>query len=700
MKFFNPAIKIMGNLRFSKKFILVSTVFLIPVCIILGFLFLGEQDKLTTKSDQSIGIEYNNLLSKMTQHTQEHRGMASVYLNGNAAFRAELDKKEAELASDIAAIDAKTESSKDIIKSTQQWDEIKSDMTALNKDLNGLLPADSFDRHTRIIQKILNYGESVSNETKLVLQDDIPKYSMVIMNVKELPKLTEKMGQARAKGAIVATKGEMLPEEKKQIETLASQISASMADVQRSSLALMEDKRLEGELKASYEKAVKSVEGLLASMDKNFINSEKISVDSKSYFDSATASINDVYEYYGNASKVLDSSAKSDVTSAKIQIGVMGIGTLLFFLIIAYLFMGFYLSMNSTVKSIQVVANEFANGNLRHRIKVNVKDETGEIAESFNMVAESFSNIIGKSKDMAGELSHSAEMLLGITESTTNASQNISESMVLVMEKTAEQMEDTESVTSAMNQIANSVQDIAANSSQVAAASSEMSKAVDMGYKGLKTLSEKMDNVQLKVEESGKVINKLESRSRDIGQIIETIETIANETNLLALNAAIEAARAGEHGRGFSVVAEQVKKLAEESRISTEKVSVLIEHIRNDTDLAVERMQSVVEQTKDSVDKIGEVEKAFMSIKDSSVMVTNQIMGISAATEEISAGAEEVAATLNSVNEVAENNSNELREVSSLTQEQLGAMEEASASAFTLNEKANELDELTSMYSV
>ena len=251
-----------------------------------------------------------------------------------------------------------------------------------------------------------------------------------------------------------------------------------------------------------------------------------------------------------------------------------------------------------------------------------------------------------------------------------------------------------------MHQIAEGVQEIAENSSEVATSSSEMEQAVDNGYESLQLLSRKMDIVQEEVDATSEVINQLGNRSKDIGEIIATIEAIASQTNLLALNAAIEAARAGEHGRGFSVVADEVRKLAELSQVSTERVSSLIKGIKDDVDLSVSKMAQVKSETLQGIEQIGETEKVFKKINESASYVTSQIEGISAATQEISASAEEITSTLLDVGAMAEKNAEELKLISDSTQEQLGSMEEATASAVNLSEQASELNDMTKNYEV
>jgi methyl-accepting chemotaxis protein len=251
-----------------------------------------------------------------------------------------------------------------------------------------------------------------------------------------------------------------------------------------------------------------------------------------------------------------------------------------------------------------------------------------------------------------------------------------------------------------MSQIARGVHEIATNSSEVATASSLMQESADKGYESLQLLAKQMGNVQEKIDETGHVIDQLGERSKNIGEIIKTVETIAFQTNLLALNAAIEAARAGEHGKGFSVVADEVKKLAGMTQESTERVGLLTQGIRNDVELSVEKMSTVKVATDQGMKQISETENVFKEINDSTAYVANQIQDISASTEEISAGAEEITSTLAGVAKMAERNAEELSIISHSAKDQLVSMEKASLSAETVNNKAVELKSMTDGFEV
>ncbi len=695
---FAPSVKLMNKLKYSRKFIFIFVLFLIPLSIFLTMQLLDAQHVYSIKTKQSKGIETNILIRNMIKHTQERRGMSSSYLNGNSDFKKDLQQKDAELENDMQLIDKIISDNQFIIENIAEWESIKSDLKKIQTELDQMTPDQSFTAHTALIKKELDLTHEVSYETGLLLQDDSASYLLVELTMSNLPTMAEKMGQSRAKGSGIAAKKNITVEERQQLLSFLESIESNNAAVKKNTSLLFDEEAASKVLETSYEASVNAVSILLDTITKEFITSDQLQIDSKQYFDLATSSIDSVYIFLNDSSGYLDQKARNEVSAAEKTRNLLIFMSVFFSLTIVYLFIGLYRSIKETIISIDGVAVKVSNGDLRPRIDLKTKDEMQQVAVAFNEVIEAFYHLTNEGKNMAGSVSESAEGLQMATGQTTEAAQKIAESMALIMDQTNLQLKSTTEVSEVMNQIAIGVQEIAVNSSEVAKASNEMEKAVDNGYTSLKLLSEKMKIVQSKVDESSEVINQLGERSDNIGEIIGTIEAIASQTNLLALNAAIEAARAGEHGKGFSVVADEVGKLAELSKLSTEKIAVLINGMKENVDQSVAKMSLVKKGTLEGVEQIQETESVFTKINESTSYVTEQIEAISASTQEISASAEEVTSTLVEVGTMAEKNTDELKLISDSIQEQLGLMEEAAASAIDLSGNAAELDNITKQY--
>ncbi|MBO1510231.1 methyl-accepting chemotaxis protein [Metabacillus bambusae] len=226
---------------------------------------------------------------------------------------------------------------------------------------------------------------------------------------------------------------------------------------------------------------------------------------------------------------------------------------------------------------------------------------------------------------------------------------------------------------------------------------SEMS--VD-GKKSIDKVKRQLNLINDNVTGLGSAINGLSERSIEIGRINEVITAIAAQTNLLALNAAIEAARAGEHGKGFAVVADEVRKLAEQSASSAKQITNLIAVIQNDTNQTIHSMNSTTKEVDAGLTVVEEAGKSFEKIEDSIKEVVLQINDVTGAINQLSSGTSQVATSIKIVKEIAEESAVRNQNVSAATEEQLASMEEIETSSTNLAKMSEQLQLLIRKFTV
>lgn len=218
------------------------------------------------------------------------------------------------------------------------------------------------------------------------------------------------------------------------------------------------------------------------------------------------------------------------------------------------------------------------------------------------------------------------------------------------------------------------------------------------GMEAVKTLHEKSDETYNTTGKIFTVVEKLTDTTRNISFFVESIEEIAEQTNMLALNAAIEAARAGEAGKGFAVVAEEVRKLADQSRKSTEEITNLMESIKKESSLAIEAMEIMKKVSQEQNDAVGMTNKAFGDIAGGIESIVGKIKHVNESVSTMQQDKDQVLLAIEYISSVSEETAASSQEVAATTEQQLKAIDDMKEAALGMNDLAHELDKNLKKY--
>ncbi|MFM1655240.1 methyl-accepting chemotaxis protein [Brevibacillus sp. B_LB10_24] len=342
--------------------------------------------------------------------------------------------------------------------------------------------------------------------------------------------------------------------------------------------------------------------------------------------------------------------------------------------------------------------SQMSEGRLDLELKVDSQDELGVLSQKVNGLLSQWRTIIRRVQQYAEHAAASASELSVTAEQNTASINQMTNAIQEVAGGTTTQAQSAEENAKAMDEMAIGIQRIAEASSNVAESSADMAEKAQQGYNSINKVVGQIDAISRAVNSSSLVVTTLDERSQEIGKIVDVISEIASQTNLLALNAAIEAARAGEQGKGFAVVADEVRKLAEQSARSTAQITSLIVETQQDTAKAVQTMQEGTREVEVGIHVANEAGLAFQHILQATQDVADQVQEVSAISQQMSAGSEEVSATVQELASIAKESAANISAVASSAEEQLASTQMIAESVQTLNQMAHELQTIVGKF--
>lgn len=339
-------------------------------------------------------------------------------------------------------------------------------------------------------------------------------------------------------------------------------------------------------------------------------------------------------------------------------------------------------------------------GDLTQRIAVTAQDEIGELAQAFNKMLDSQSATIGRVLKTSRQLAAASQQLMLTSEQTAQAAGQVASAITQTAQGTVAQNAAVGVAVNAVGQLTAGIDHTVRTAAAVTATAEKTTGAAQQGEKLLTSVVKQMAKIESTVTDTAGIVLTLSGRSQQIGTFVGAIGAIAGQTNLLALNAAIEAARAGEQGRGFAVVADEVRALAEQSRAAARQITSLVAEIQADAALAVQAMHSGTADVKSGTEVVTAAGDAFNEIIRQIAGLSAGIGTITAAIDNMAGCGGHIAAAVRNIDTNSQAISSQTQTVSAATEEQSAAMEEIAAASQKLADVAAELQGLVGRFKI
>ncbi|WP_372970855.1 methyl-accepting chemotaxis protein [Marinobacter sp.] len=633
-----PAVSLMNRLPMFYKFSLISVLFLLPI-VALSWLVISELNRSVETMTRGVeGLEQLEKVDALLEASLEYRDFRapgktkddSELLSRSDQAAERIDRILEQLAGTDAMFDTSGNWAEQVALLKEEWQKLQS-----SDSYQGNIDP-QFKYYQEFVQKV-RAMLSATIEISGLGQDASRENLLLLGLVREaLPDAESIIGRARSFGTFALLEGQVgyglsdvLNEIYDQLTNRASLLGPSLSVAIDSSQSLA----------AQTGNAVKGIEGSLTTirdeLDTNVIAPMRLELPWQEFNSTVE---NQLVNYDAFTSAIFD--VVSDNLNARLegeirqrQLIILALVAVL--LVVVYLYIGFFMSVRTAINRFSEAARNVAAGDMTAHIDLDNRDELGELTTEFNNMTDRIAELI--------------RSVSGTTSDVDRQATRVNDTAAANSQAVARQMEESGQINEAMSQMVEAVNEVTESAHRVSDSASAAEADTEKGRGVVADTVETINRLATEISGAVEVINRVNSDSDNISQVLVEIKAIAEQTNLLALNAAIEAARAGEQGRGFAVVADEVRSLSQRTHKSTEEIEGMISRLQSGVKEAVAAMTNSHDVTETTVRKSSEVTEALGRIADGIATIVDMSHQIAQAAEEQSAVAKNVNANVEQI---------------------------------------------------
>jgi len=638
-----PAVALMNRLSFGMKFSLISVLFLLPMLATNYYLVRDSWREYqgTRVELQSLDLLGSSLALRRDLETLNNQVQINATL-GQSGKAGDLEGKISALEQSvlsrlqslnamttepeqIAAFDAKRDELIAAFKAQQQETSLLSKSALIGKLLN----------KAQMLSQIIASQAGLSRDP----QSDLRQLSELITSV--TPLVTQTLGEGRAMGAYSLGQGFLnsssstrFDELLQQLEKIQAEYGLKLQDALGSSKAA--HAALDGLAKSSNASLKQGSE----LFEEQVVMAETLDAPWQDFYDGVSRLMAQTYQLDDATLTFLGQQLEQRLAQNRTHMVVLVSALSAVFLLIFYLYAGFYASTRTTLRRLGAMMDKVAAGDMTVTFVAQSRDELGDLGQVFNGTVAKIHDLI----ERVGHTVSQVELQAGQVE-TVSAQSN---------QAVSGQRMQIEQVATAMNQMSSTAQEVARSAAAAVSSAHSVNDETVSGRSLVQSQQGSIARLATEIDQSVQVINQLATDSQSISSVLEVIKSIAEQTNLLALNAAIEAARAGEQGRGFAVVADEVRTLARRTQRSTEEIEQMISRLQSGVAAAVKAMGSSHDMASGTVGQSERVQQALENILGAVGMIVDQNQQIAAAVEQQTAVAHDIDQNIVEINRAGE----------------------------------------------
>ncbi|MCX9112247.1 methyl-accepting chemotaxis protein [Aeromonas veronii] len=594
---FNPAIRLGNQLSFKYKFLLWSCLMLLPLAYSMTNLLGRLHDDNVQANRELAGVANLTPVPAIEQALLTHRNLMTRH-----AY--EVDPVgDDQVKAAAQAVDQSLQAFADTRQNNPSFEVIQQGWAALQSEVGKLEVEQSNLRHDKLLTEVRHLYKHITASSSLIQDPALGTYYMVILASERLPQLRDLLAQVRDRAATIADFGLFQAEGYSGLRFRLDLISATLQELEADLTLLYQiEPAYRAELGQQTDALMQLVRQGVETMENKMMKDQLVQLSTKEVQALGDKMDEAITALAGQVRQRLEADLHQRLAANQRHFWWVTAPLTVSLLLYLYLMIGAYLSLRDTVGRVRDIAARVNAQDLSQHIEIVGQDELAAISRDYNVTLETLRTLMRRVRENGVTVVESATEI----EARTCRSQEV----------IADQQGETHQVATAIKELAATSQDMAGNALQAARMTQEAQNVVGQGEDVVDRTIKAIDHINREVLRTADTIGQLEQQCSQIGGVISVIRGIAEQTNLLALNAAIEAARAGEQGRGFAVVADEVRSLANRTQGATVEIQQMIEQLQSGARASVTAMSVASHEAQEGVGLAQEAKQAFGAITE------------------------------------------------------------------------------------